>query len=158
MSDEKDYVNIGVEAIYKYLEYIGINSIDYRVVTEATPIYSIGQISPMYHAPNLTYVEFSGTCDFNVLEYVKPFIHHYDLIRKTIFNEEYLYSPLSSSKKDSIYKYLEYANIRFRVGLTSKEEIDDFIYRLKYSTEKLRYKRFNEEMDKQISEELSTKD
>ena len=159
-----EHVNMSdcVNGIAKYLEYIGINNVCYEIKSYRTPIYSMTSMAAIhFEQTGCPVVSFKGKCDYAILNAIKPFIQHYEISRRPIFDEDALYGSIYSQSRPNdftAFKYIDEVTFEFSVYLHSEASVNDFIFQLKSSTEGLRQKRFNEEMDRQISQELGTKE
>jgi hypothetical protein len=153
----KDHIAMGVGALVDYLQFIGINVIGYHQQHDYDSMYSMSYSHPtLVNGVITTYIDCSSKEE--QFKYVSKCSKLEEIVVTPVVNRDALYGgcfqadgqPVETVfSEDKTFKY------QMIVRVSSLEDLDKWILNLKKETEPLRFKRFNEEMDKQITEELS---
>ena len=145
-------------AFTEYFNYIDvqIDSVDVKAV-EYGNTRSYGSLSGMYE-PTLK-ASISGKCNVDQFKYLKKMIFNYTEERYPRLNRDSLYGSSFNedvSLKDfSLFEYDTFYHFEMEFNFNSDSNINEIFYNIKKTTEPLLRKKYEENFDKQVLEELT---
>lgn len=154
----REHVQMGAKALTDYLNYIGINVSGYHEQHDYQERTSMSFTQPTNYIKGVVTSTFECICKEEAYIYVSKFAQLQEIIVNPVVNRDALYGgcfQADGQPVESVFAEEKYFRFQIIIRAYGLDELDKFIIKLKKDTEPLRYKRFNEEMDKQITEELS---
>lgn len=153
-----EHIILGHTAIKDYLDHIGIELIRISTNKYTAPIYTLGNTTPQGYMGYFDATDFFCKCSAEDFEFFRKIGHKISSTRIPVINRDALYGGLFSEEGpvESVFLVREEVEFVMPVRAQSLEDIDKFLISLKTATEPMRERRFNLEMDRQITDELSS--